>query len=176
VDRDGHTNAPMYLFLCNSLYRVHPAIRSRCVALFCGHVPVSHVRDTLIGIQRAEGVAEDAVRIPSDLTFKIQRGDLRSFVSAIQFGTELNPWDDWFRRLEDTSRCGRSVYVWEDGLGRSPFCVLIRHVFIWMNERKFLDHPAAAEFVQTCLEVQDAPQSTVLTVIPPVWEKLFRST
>ncbi len=175
VDRDGHKEAPLFLFLCNSLYRVHPAVRSRCVALFCGHVPISHVRDTLTGIQRAEGVAEADIRVPSDLTFKIQRGDLRSFVSAIQYGGELNPWDDWFRRLETASRDGRSVFVWEDGLSRAPFCILVRHVFIWMNEKKLLDHAAAGDFVQACLEVQDAPQATVLAVIPPVWERFFRT-
>jgi DNA polymerase III delta prime subunit len=173
VDRDGHVNAPMFLFLCNSLYRVHPALRSRCVALFCGHVPISHVRDTLVGIQQAEGVEESACVVPSDLTFKIQRGDLRSFVSAIQFGTELNPWDEWFNELESASRCGKSVFVWERGLGRAPFCILIRHVFIWMESRRLLDVDGAADFVQKCLEVQDAPQATVLSVIPPVWEKLF---
>jgi DNA polymerase III delta prime subunit len=175
VDREGHRNAPMFLFLCNSLYRVHPAIRSRCVALFCGHVPISHVRETLVGIQHAEGRSDDETKVPSDLTFKIQRGDLRSFVSAIQFGTELNPWDDWFRRLEDASRSGRSVFVWEDGLGRAPFCILIRHVFIWMNEKKLFDHTAASDFVQACLEVQDAPQATILSLIPPIWERLFKN-
>ena len=112
--------------------------------------------------------------MPSDLTFKIQRGDLRSFVAAVQFGTELNPWDDWFRRLEDASRSGRSVFVWEDGLGRAPFCILIRHVFIWMETKKLFEHPSAGDFVQVCLEVQDAPQATVLSVIPPAWEGLFK--
>jgi replication factor C subunit 2/4 len=173
VDREGHDNAPMFLFLCNSLYRVHPAIRSRCVALFCGHVPISHVRETLIGIQRAEGLSEEMIHVPSDLTFKIQRGDLRSFVAALQFGNELNPWDDWFTRLESASQSGRSLFVWEDGLSRSPFCVLIRHVFLWMNERKLFEHPAAADFIQCCLEVQDAPQATVLNVVPKFWERLF---
>lgn len=174
VDRDGHTNAPMYLFLCNSLYRVHPALRSRCVALFCGHVPISHVRDTLVAIQRTEGLAEDDIRVPSDLTFKIQRGDLRSFVASIQFGTELNPWDELFERMEAASRDGRSVFVWERGLARAPFCILIRHVFLWMESKKLFDHHAAADFVQACLEVQDAPQATVLSAIPPVWERLFK--
>lgn len=174
VDRDGHTNAPLYLFLCNSLYRVHPALRSRCVALFCGHVPISHVRDTLVSIQRSEGVAEDDIRVPSDLTFKIQRGDLRSFVASIQFGADLNPWDDLFNKLEEASAAGRSVFMWERGLARAPFSVLIRHVFLWMESKKLFDHSAAADFVQACLEVQDAPQSTVLRVIPPIWERLFK--
>jgi DNA polymerase III delta prime subunit len=168
VDREGHRHSPLFLFLCNSLYRVHSALRSRCVALFCGHVPIVHVRDTLVSIQEAEGVTP---KIPSDLTFKIHRGDLRSFVSAIQFGKELNPWDAWFTRLEKAGP-GKSIYVWEDGLKKSPFCILIRHVFLWMQMHKLFDKPAAAAFVQACLEVQDAPVATILAVIPPLWEAL----
>jgi DNA polymerase III delta prime subunit len=172
VDREGHHTSPLFLFLCNSLYRVHTALRSRCVALFCGHVPIVHVRDTLVSIQEAEGVTDP--KVPSDLTFKIQRGDLRSFVAAVQFGNELNPWDAWFSRLGKAAR-GKSIYVWEDGLEKSPFCILIRHVFLWMQMNKLFDKPAAAEFVQACLEVQDAPISTVLDVIPPLWEKIIHT-
>jgi len=172
VDREGHFHSPMFLFLCNSLYRVHTALRSRCVALFCGHVPIAHVRETLTAIQTAEGVSKDHIRIPSDLTFKIQRGDLRSFVSAVQFGKELNSWDDWFARLR-TAGPEKSVYVWEDGLSRAPFCILIRHVYIWMETQKLFDVAAAAAFVDRCLEVQDAPVPTILALIPPVWEALF---
>jgi DNA polymerase III delta prime subunit len=150
VDREGHNNSPLFVFLCNSLYRVHPSIRSRCVALFCGHVPIVHVRDTLTSIQLAEGV---------------------------EFGRDLNPWDDWFGRLEAAGKKGKgsSVFVWEDGLRRLPFCILIRHVFLWMTEQGLLDGPAAAVFVERCLEVQDAPVATVLAVIPNVWEKIFIS-
>lgn len=172
VDREGHNHSPMFLFLCNSLYRVHSALRSRCVALFCGHVPIVHVRETLTTIQTAEGVSKENIRIPSDLTFKIQRGDLRSFVSAVQFGKELNAWDNWFARLRDAG-AEKSVFVWEDGLSRAPFCILIRHVYIWMETQKLFESPAAAAFVDRCLEVQDAPVSTILALIPPVWEALF---
>jgi replication factor C subunit 2/4 len=173
VDREGHINTPLFLFLCNSLYRVHSAIRSRCVALFCGHVPIAHVRETLTGIQKAEGVPEESIKIPSELTFLLQRGDLRGFVSAVQFGKELNPWDDWFTRLESVEP-GKSVYVWEDGLRRAPFCVLIRHVFLWMNAKKYFDKPVAQKFVLACLEAQDAPLLTILAIIPPLWEMLIK--
>lgn len=172
VDKEGHVNAPMFLFLCNSLYRVHHALRSRCVALFCGHVPIVHVRETLLGIQRAEGVPDDKQVIPSDLTFQLQRGDLRSFVSAVQFGKELNPWDAWFERLGVAEK-GKSIYVWESGLLRAPFCILIRHVFLWMQMKGFFEKTGAAEFVQACLEVQDAPIPTILSVIPPLWEAML---
>jgi len=173
VDRDGHITAPLFIFLCNSLYRVHPTLRSRCVALFCGHVPISHVKETLKTIQRAEGIEDDKIKIPSDLTFKIQRGDLRSFVSAVQFGKELNPWDKWFERLENMGKSGKSVFVWEDGLKKTPFCLLIRNVFLWMQDKELLNE-AATDFVQLCLETQNAPQSTILAVIPSAWEKLFK--
>lgn len=172
VDKEGHRNAPLFLFLCNSLYRVHPAIRSRCVALFCAHVPIAQVRATLTAIQEAEGAKE--VKIPSDMTFRIQRGDLRSFVSAIQYNKELNSWDDWLARLAAAPR-EKSIYAWEAGLAKAPFCILIRHVFLWMSVRGLLDKSGSAEFVQKCLEVQDAPASTILTVLPPVWESLFHS-
>ncbi len=175
VDRDGHMTAPLFLFLCNSLYRVHPALRSRCVALFCGHVPIVHVRDTLVAIQKAEGLAEEDIKVPSDLTFKIQRGDLRSFVSAVQFGKELNPWDDWFARLSASAKKKRSIFVWEEGISKTPFCILIRHVFLWMQEHGYLDKPTAADFVQRCLEAQDAPHATVLAVIPPAWEAVLNA-
>lgn len=174
VDREGHTNAPLFLFLCNSLYRVHAAIRSRCVALFCGHVPIVQVRETLVSIQISESVPQEAVKIPSELTFLLQRGDLRGFVSAVQFGKELNPWDSWFERLSSAS-IGKSVYVWEDGLRRAPFCVLIRHVFLWMNMKNMFTNPVADSFVRACLEVQDAPNLTILGIIPPLWESLIKS-
>jgi hypothetical protein len=112
-------------------------------------------------------------QIPSDLTFKIQRGDLRSFVSAIQYGSELNPWDAWIERLESTGKRGNSIFVWEDGLGKAPFCTLIRHVFVYMNGAGLFDKPAAEEFVKLCLEAQNAPQNVLLAVLPAAWEKLF---
>lgn len=170
VDKEGHVRAPLYLFLCNSLYRIHPAIRSRCIALFCAHVPLAHVKDTLRTIQAAEGVKPPL--LPSDLTFSLQRGDLRSFVSAIQFKTELNPWDAWFSRLE-TSGPGKSIYVWEDGLKHLPFCILIRHVFLWLEMKKAMEKPGFAAFLELCLEVQDAPKATLLDRVPEAWERFY---
>jgi DNA polymerase III delta prime subunit len=166
VDRDGHMTAPLFLFLCNSLYRVHQSLRSRCVALFCGHVPINYVREALLEIQHAEGVAEP--RLPSDTTFSLLRGDMRSFVAAIQNDAELNPWDDWFAELERT--CGATV--WEAGLSRAPFCILIRHVFLWMNTHGMLDVAGAADFIDTCLRVQDAPQSVIATVVSAAFDRL----
>lgn len=175
VDRDGHSTAPMFLFLCNSLYRIHPSIRSRCVSLFCGHIPIFQVRETLASIQRAEGVDETDIKIPSDLTFRIQRGDLRSFVSAIQYKKELNPWDDWMVRLETTGTKGNSVFVWEDGLRRTSFCILIRHVFLWMTTKGYLDLPGFPTFLDTCLHLSNSSNATLIRTLPVAWETLMAS-
>jgi DNA polymerase III delta prime subunit len=167
VDRDDHQSTPLYIFLCNSLYRVHPTVRSRCVALFCGHIPINHVRETLEQIQTNEGIKP---QIPSELTFKIQRGDLRSFVSLLQYGGELNPWDKWMTRLMASARAKKSIFVWEDGLSLVPFCILIRHVFAYLEYRGLLEKKGAAEFIDTCLKLQNAPQSVLLSTLPVAWE------
>ena len=174
VDKEGHRSSPLFLFLCNSLYRVHQALRSRCVALFCGHVPIAQVRDTLVSIQKQEGIDEDEIKLPSELTFQIQRGDLRSFVTAAQFANDLNSWDSWFERLESP---GSSLCVWEDGLKRIPFCILIRHVFLWMNTKGMLEDTykqkdLVQSFVHTCLEAQDSANETILSILPDIWDTL----
>jgi len=172
VDREGHIHAPLYMFLCNSLYRVYSAIRSRCVALFCGHIPMNHVREALMSIQTAEGVPPEEQTTPSELSFRIFRGDLRAFVTATQYGKDLNGWDVWFDRLRISPQ---SVCVWEDGLKRAPFCILIRHVFVWMNMMGMLTD-ASADFLNVCLEAQDASVATLLEVVPPAWEKVRNTT
>jgi hypothetical protein len=139
-------------------------------------VPITHIRESLTTIQTAEGVPPSQQRLPSDITFRIQRGDMRSFVSAIQYGTNLNEWEEWLLRV-GTAKV-RSVFVWEEGLHRAPFSVLIRHVFIWMQANGLLasDNAAVQDFVNLCLLVQDAGIQTQLEVIPPAWEKILNSS
>jgi DNA polymerase III delta prime subunit len=169
VDAEGHLSSPLYMFLCNSLYRVHASIRSRCVSLFCGHIPIAAVREALITIQEKEGVR---VRIPSDVSFRLQRGDMRSFVSAVQSGGELNHWDKWLDRLLDSGHEKCSVGVWDEGLRLAPFSLLMRHVFLYLELKKLLTSKFSM-FLVLCIEVQDAPIDSVLTQIPPVWEECF---
>ncbi len=172
VDREGHHSAPLFLFLCNSLYRVHPAIRSRCIALFCGHVPITYVRESLEMIQTAEGVAKDAVRLPTDTTFRIQRGDMRAFVASVQYGKNLNEWEAWLERLSAAPK-GKSLFVWEDGLRKAPFCILIRHVFLWLTMKgRLVGNPAVTDFVNLCMKIQDAGTDTILAEIPAAWEAI----
>lgn len=169
VDAEGHRSSPLYMFLCNSLYRVHASIRSRCVSLFCGHIPISSVREALVSIQEAESVP---VRVPSDVTFRLQRGDMRSFVSAVQSGGELNQWDTWLDRLLDAGREKCSVGVWDSGLRLVPFSTLMRHIFLYLEMKELLTSKLD-KFVALCVEVQDASIDSILTQIPPVWEECF---
>jgi DNA polymerase III delta prime subunit len=169
VDAEGHRSSPLYMFLCNSLYRIHGSIRSRCVSLFCGHIPISAVREALVAIQEKEHVP---VRTPSDVTFRLQRGDLRSFVSSIQSGGELNLWDRWLERLVDAGQEKCSVGVWDEGLRRAPFSLLIRHVFLYLELKELLTS-TFSKFIALSVEVQDASIDSILTQIPPIWEECF---
>jgi replication factor C subunit 2/4 len=172
VDKEGHKESPLYLFLCNSLYRVHTAIRSRCVAIFCGHVPIVHIRETLQQIQTAEQIPESKQVIPSDVTFQIQRGDMRSFVASIQYGKDLNEWETWLNRLWNAPK-DKSIFVWEEGLQKIPFCILIRHVLLFLETQQALTNtPAVQDFIDTCLIVQDARSTVILSMIPEKWDAL----
>jgi len=169
VDAEGHRSSPLYMFLCNSLYRIHSSIRSRCVSLFCGHIPIGAVRDALVKIQETEKVP---VRIPSDTTFRLQRGDLRSFVSAIQQGGPLNQWDAWLDRLLDAGKEKCSVGVWDEGLRATPFSTLIRHVFLFLELKELLTSKFAS-FIALSIDVQDASVDSILMQIPTAWEDCF---
>jgi DNA polymerase III delta prime subunit len=174
VDAEGHINSPLYLFLCNSLYRVHPAIRSRCVSLFCGHIPISSVCEALTNIQKTEG--KKTIRIPSETTFKLQRGDMRSFVAAIQRDSELNTWDKWLERLILSGSNKNSFAVWDDGIKKAPFNVLIRHVFLYMDHKGLLSGSKKKEledFIKMCMSVKDSSDDVLLSCIPKLWEDCF---
>ncbi len=174
VDAEGHINSPLYLFLCNSLYRVHPAIRSRCVSLFCGHIPISSVCEALTNIQKAEG--KKTIRIPSETTFKLQRGDMRSFVAAIQSEGELNVWDKWLERLVLAGSNKNSFAVWDDGLKLAPFGVLIRHVFLYMDLKGLFGTSKKKEFesfIKLCIVLKDSSNDVILHSVPTVWESCF---
>jgi hypothetical protein len=67
---------------------------------------------------------------------------------------------------------GKTIFVWEDGLRQTPFCILIRHVFLMMTDFGYFKRDGVATFVDACLEVQDAPIPTILATIPPLWEAI----
>jgi replication-associated recombination protein RarA len=119
------TPLPLFLFLCNTLSRIVPLIRSRALALFCGHLTSGQIRGLLQTIQTAEGRTETP--LPTPLACLLNRGDMRSFLQRAQAGEDPNTWLPWLQRLLNAP-AGRSEIVWSDGLERVPAWILIRHV------------------------------------------------
>jgi len=119
------TPLPLFLFLCNTLSRIVPLIRSRALALFCGHLTSGQIRGLLQTIQTAEGRMDTL--LPSPLACLLNRGDMRAFLQRAQAGEDPNAWLPWLQRLLNAPPT-RSEIVWTDGLERAPAWILVRHV------------------------------------------------
>lgn len=119
------TPLPLFLFLCNTLSRIVPLIRSRALALFCGHLTSGQIHGLLQTIQTAEGRTDTP--LPTPLACLLSRGDMRSFLQRAQAGEDPNIWLPWLQRLLNAP-AGRTEIVWSDGLERAPAWILVRHV------------------------------------------------
>lgn len=122
------TPPPLFLFLCNTLSRIVPLIRSRALALFCGHLSADQIRGLLFDIQRLEG--READPLPTPLACLLSRGDMRSFLQRAQAGEDPNVWLPWLQRLLNVAPA-RAEIVWADGLERVPAWILVRHVLVF---------------------------------------------
>jgi hypothetical protein len=118
---------PLFVFLCNTLSRIVPLVRSRALALFCGHLTSSQIRGLIGTIQTAEG---RNTPLPTPLACLLNRGDMRTFVQRAQQGDDPNTWLPWFQRLLNAP-ADRVHMVWEDGLERAPAWILVRHVLVF---------------------------------------------
>jgi replication-associated recombination protein RarA len=119
---------PLFLFLCNTLSRIVPLVRSRALALFCGHLTSSQIRGLLNDIQIREKRTDQP--LPTPLACLVNRGDMRSFLQRAQHGENPNVWLPWFQRLLNAPADGAHI-VWEDGLSRAPAWILLRHVLVF---------------------------------------------
>ena len=120
---------PLFLFLCNTLSRIVPLVRSRALALFCGHLTSTQIRGLIAVIQAKEG---RTTPLPTPLACLLNRGDMRSFLQRAQQGEDPNTWLPWIQRLLNAP-AGRAHIVWEDGLQRVPAWVLLRHVLVFCS-------------------------------------------
>jgi hypothetical protein len=120
---------PLFIFLCNTLSRIVPLVRSRALALFCGHLTSSQIRGLIDTIQTAEGKA-DVTPLPTPLACLLNRGDMRSFLQRAQQGEDPNTWLPWLQRLFNAP-IERVHMVWEDGFARTPTWILLRHVLVF---------------------------------------------
>ena len=121
------TPLPLFLFLCNTLSRIVPLVRSRALALFCGHLTSNQIHGLLSKVQEKEGVKTP---LPTPLACLLNRGDMRSFMQRAQQGENPNSWLPWFQRLLNTPP-ERVHIVWEEGSQRVPLWILIRHVLVF---------------------------------------------
>lgn len=121
------TPLPLFIFLCNTLSRIVPLVRSRALALFCGHLTSVQIRGLLDMIQQKEG---RTTPLPTPLACLLNRGDMRSFMQRAQQGADPNTWLPWFQRLLNAPP-DRCHIVWEDGLQRVPAWILLRHVLVF---------------------------------------------
>lgn len=118
---------PLFLFLCNTLSRIVPLVRSRALALFCGHLTSTQIHGLLRDIQKKEG---RDTPLPTPLACLLNRGDMRAFMQRAQQGEDPNTWLPWFQRLLNAP-ADRTEIVWEDGLQRVPAWILTRHVLVF---------------------------------------------
>jgi replication-associated recombination protein RarA len=119
---------PLFLFLCNTYTRIVPLVRSRALALYCGHLTSGQIRGLLGDIQSREGRGDQP--LPTPLACLVNRGDMRSFLQRAQQGENPNVWLPWFQRLLNAPADGAHI-VWEDGLTRAPAWILLRHVLVF---------------------------------------------
>ena len=121
------TQLPLFIFLCNTLSRIVPLVRSRTLALFCGHLTSTQIRGLLADVQHKEG---RRTPLPTPLACLLNRGDMRSFMQRAQQGEDPNTWLPWFQRLLNAPS-ERADIVWEEGLQRIPAWMLLRHVLVF---------------------------------------------
>jgi hypothetical protein len=118
---------PLFIFLCNTLSRIVPLVRSRALSLFCGHLTSTQINGLLADVQQKEG---KDTPLPTPLACLLNRGDMRSFLQRAQHGENPNIWLPWFQRLLNSPPTGLHI-VWEDGLRITPLWILLRHVLVF---------------------------------------------
>jgi hypothetical protein len=121
------TPLPLFIFLCNTLSRIVPLVRSRALALFCGHLTSSQIYSLLQKIQEKEG---RNTPLPTPLACLLNRGDMRAFLQRAQSQENPNIWLPWFQRLFNTPP-EKIHIVWEDGLRMVPPWILFRHILVF---------------------------------------------
>ena len=161
---------PLYIFLCNTLCRVHPSIRSRAVAFFCGHLSSNIIRKSIETVLGQEKRKQTKTNIPSDLTLQIMRGDLRQIYCKIQTGDNINEWDDWVLRLKKR-KCLGTTLIWEDGTSKIPVAVLCRNVLLWLEMKGYFEKTEnISPFIDAVLKVRDVSAEQAAPILAEAWD------
>jgi len=162
------TPLPLFIFLCNTLSRIVPLVRSRALSLYCGHLTSDQIRGLLANIQEKEG---SVTPLPTPLACLLNRGDMRAFLHRAQQGEDPNSWLPWFQRLMNTP-ADKVHIVWEEGLTRAPIWLLLRTVLVFCYGMG-LHTVAPAALWTTWLETVIRQRSQGLGPIIPLWNQLI---
>ena len=146
---------PLVLCLCNTLSRIVPLVRSRALALFCGHLTSTQIHGLLASVQAKEGITTP---LPTPLACLLNRGDMRSFMQRAQQEENPNTWLPWFQRLLNTPAASVHI-VWEDGLSKVPAWIRLRHVLVFCYSMNLHStNPAGwAAWLDTVIQSRTAP-------------------
>ena len=163
-------HVPLFLFLCNTISRINPLVRSCALSIFCGHLSCSHIQSMLTTVQEAE---RKPIELPTPLSCMIHRGDMRSFLQKAQMGENPNSWIPWFYRLFNAPD-DRVHIVWEEGIQLVPLWLLLRHVLVFcyaVNIYASVPHDVWSEWLTTVVRNRDS----VLNLEPIVsaWKKVL---
>jgi DNA polymerase III delta prime subunit len=161
---------PLYIFLCNTLCRIHPSIRSRSVAFFCGHLSSSIVRKSVETVLKKENKLITKENSPSDTTLQIMRGDLRQIYCKIQSGENINEWDLWIDRLKKRKTKG-SLMIWQDGVAKIPTSVLCRNILLWLQGAGYFEKkPAIDHFMEAIFKVKELSSAQAAEILATYWD------
>lgn len=161
------TPLPLFIFLCNTLSRIVPLVRSRALALYCGHLTSNQIHGLLADIQTKE---ESVTPLPTPLACLLNRGDMRAFLHRAQQGQDPNSWLPWLQRLMNTP-ADRVHIVWEEGLTRAPIWLLLRTVLVFCYGLGL--HTVDPELWQLWLTAVVRQRS--LGPLIPLWNRLVAS-
>lgn len=162
---------PLFLFLCNTISRIVPLVRSRALALFCGHLTSGQIGGLISDIQEKEG--RDRV-IPSPLACLLSRGDMRAFVQRAQQNENPNVWLPWIQRVFNAPADGLEL-VWEDGLSRVPPWILFRHVLVFCYSMGLPDKVPQEwkNLLTKMIEYRSADSRAALAIVEP-WKAVLK--
>jgi DNA polymerase III delta prime subunit len=161
---------PLYIFLCNTLCRVHQSIRSRAVAFFCGHLSPAIIRRSISEVLKKETKTPSKENTPSDITLQILRGDLRQIYCKIQTGDNINDWELWINRLKKRKTRG-TIMIWQDAVAKSPVSVLCRNIMLWLEMNGYFDNKTEiAHFVKSVFNVRDINSERSAAILAEAWD------
>ena len=160
---------PLFLFLCNTISRIVPLVRSRALALFCGHLTSQQISGLVGDIQQKE---QRPNKVPSPLACLLSRGDMRSFLQRAQQDQDPNVWLPWLRRVFNSPAEGQEA-VWEDGLSRAPAWILFRHLLVFCYSMGIPDKASSWNSFLTLLVSHRSSNAATALAVVPAWIRVL---